>query len=190
LLVPGTSPGFTVLGGKFLFVGINGNGNFSLWISDGTAGGTRELIVPGLEEPTGYLAPLDTNKVLFSGSGLDGTNLWVTDGTSAGTVEIKPAGAYPELDGLDPQNITVLGNKAFFTGVTQANQIALWVTNGTAAGTRPVVQSAAFNTLGPDDFTLFGNRLLFAAYDSLWITDGTSGGTLELAAGISSLSIA
>jgi ELWxxDGT repeat protein len=43
----GFSPGFTVLGTRVLFEGYDASGIDSLWVTDGTSAGTRELTVAG-----------------------------------------------------------------------------------------------------------------------------------------------
>jgi cobalt-zinc-cadmium resistance protein CzcA len=62
-----------------------------------------------------------------------------TDGTPAGTHSLLAGMADP------PQSIdklTAIGDRAVFTGFTQANGNELWVTDGTPAGTHLLVELA------------------------------------------------
>jgi hypothetical protein len=134
--------------------------------------------------------------VLFDG--LDATghyNLWMTDGTSAGTRELSVTGAWSSgLFGstLVVPDLTVLGNRALFSGYDTHVHINLWVTDGTAAGTSELTVAGAnssglFYGGGSPQFTVLGGKALFAGVDAnlhvnLWVTDGTSSGTNELVA--------
>jgi ELWxxDGT repeat protein len=112
------SPDLTVFGNRVLFAGVDANGHINPWITDGTAAGTRELVVNGAD-PSGLfynnasssLSPEFTligDKVLFKGYDVQGNvNLWVTDGTAAGTSEVLAAGA--ASGGLMPTDLVVLG---------------------------------------------------------------------------------
>jgi hypothetical protein len=84
----GFSPGFTVLGNLALFEGYDASGADSLWVTDGTAAGTRELSISG-SDASGLFANVSPNitviggTALFAGRDASGNvNLWVTDGTS------------------------------------------------------------------------------------------------------------
>src|SRR5207237_2173593 len=99
-----SAPDLTVFAGKALFAGEDTSGNISLWTTDGTGAGTRELTVAGSYGQGLFFnvtAPDFTvlgNKVLFAGQDATGkSNLWVTDGTAGGTSEL--AGAGPNAGG-------------------------------------------------------------------------------------------
>jgi ELWxxDGT repeat protein len=106
-------------GAKAIFEGVDANNAYSLWITDGTAAGTSELVVPGLRlsvgsaQFPGYPVPgpgfyAVGNEVFFSAPDpFTSRDLWVTDGTVAGTHEITPAGI--GIGGLDPQYFAALG---------------------------------------------------------------------------------
>ncbi len=170
-------PHFAVLGNKAVFEGTSARttGDDSLWVTDGTSAGTKELTIGGNElAPRGDFGILG-DKALFLGlltddSGVSlSSGLWVTDGTSAGTRELT--------DKAEPDEIAVFGKKAVFR-----DGAALWVTDGTSAGTREIATAAA----NPQGFAVLGNKVLFAASDprgrvfNLWITDGTASGTKQL----------
>ena len=162
-----TAPDFTVLGNKVLFAGQDAAGNSSLWVTDGTAGGTSELAVAGASAgglfnqsffPTGFSPGFTVlgNVALFEGydaNGVDG--LWVTDGTAAGTSELSVSGSY--ANGLFANlsaapDITVIGGTALFAGEDASGNINLWVTDGTSAGTSELTAAGASPSgLSPND---------------------------------------
>ncbi len=82
-----------------LFEGLDANGQVGLWVTNGTAAGTHELLgISGAStagvEPSS-LTVFD-GEVLFNGLDASGQHgLWVTNGTAAGTHELTGiAGAY------------------------------------------------------------------------------------------------
>lgn len=197
----GSFPEFTMLGNRALFVGRDASLRDGLWVTNGTAAGTRELNVKGAGD-TGLFrddAPDFTvlgHKALFDGVDSNGFhNLWVTDGTAAGTLEFKGRGASGfglfttagEL--VSAKHFGILENKAIFAGADKSNENGLWVTDGTSAGTSELKVAGA-NSLGllagdntyDADFISLGAKVLFVGWDAdgdtgLWITDGTAAGT-------------
>ena len=182
----------TVFDGKALFNSASGTnaagpaGDLGLWTTDGTAGGTKELI-PTAGAAAAGLNPTDmtvfNGKVLFDGvdtSNLSG--LWVTDGTADGTQELV-AEATGASSGLDPTAMIALGNEVLFSGLDAAGHSGLWVTDGTANGTRELLAEAPGATtrdpqgLSPNDFTVFNGEVFFFGFDQfgrgqLWETNG------------------
>ncbi len=152
-----TAPDFTVLGNKVLFAGQDATGNSNLWVTDGTGGGTSELVVAGASAgglfdlnyfPAGFSPGFTVlgNVALFEGYDASGVaSLWVTDGTAAGTSELKVSGSY--ANGLFAKvaapDITVIGGTALFAGEDAAGKINLWVTDGTSAGTSELTAAGA-----------------------------------------------
>ena len=153
----------TTLGSSLVFSGIDGIASTELWVSDGTAAGTHELIgvqhewlstngVASGQPPAVYgFEPTDltayNGKVLFAGYVYDtfGTSgLWVTNGTVAGTQLIADNGAYSM--GLRPNDLTIFNNEVYFNGYDANFLHSLWVTDGTAAGTYEVVGIAGADT--------------------------------------------
>ncbi len=110
------APDFTVLGTKVLFAGFDANGHVGLWVTNGTAAGTKELVVAG-SDPSGLFynngPVLDPDftviggAAVFQGFDVNGhADLWVTDGTSAGTRELSIGGA--DTSGIGPGDFAVL----------------------------------------------------------------------------------
>lgn len=118
-------------GGKlYLSVGIGTPGpaprEVSLWVTDGTAAGTRELS-RGLSTSDEWASPLfDTGAgtLLFStNEGGTGLEPWVTDGTPERTglvADLSPLG------GSSPEDFTRVGSTVFFRAYSNAWGDALW----------------------------------------------------------------
>ncbi len=178
--------------GKILFSGIGTDGR-QLWVTDGTAAGSKELKDLSLfgSSPS-QITPLGRGRFVFTAySDATGIELWLTDGTAPGTVLLKDinpgfAGSQP-----NPGTLTSLGNGLVVFGADDGSAgIEPWVTDGTVAGTRRIADLAAgsadslFSPLdrGGYGFTALGDgRAVFAANDGtgvgIWVTDGTAGGT-------------
>ena len=186
------NPGpFTGFGNLVLFSATDYSGLTSLWVSNGTAAGTKPLAVAGAGKSG--LAPDELTAVggeaLFSGTDSNGQlGLWATNGTATGTHELAACCASWILTvSLDPLDITVFGREALFDGGA-----GLWITDGTSAGTKELVPSGlgAGKLFLPSDITVFGDKALFLGSGHLWVTDGTAAGTSELSpAGVSTFGL-
>jgi hypothetical protein len=170
-------------------------GHLGLWTTNGTAGGTKELIpAAGAGAAATGLDPTDMTvfdgKVLFNGADANGlSGLWETDGTAAGTHEVLAAGG---SSGLDPTDMTVVGGEVLFNGVDANGHSGLWITDGTAPGTREILAEAKGATvakdqqgLNPTGLTVFNGEVFFTGFDQfglgqLWETNGTLTGTQML----------
>jgi ELWxxDGT repeat protein len=104
-----------------------------LWVTDGTAGGTRQVWSAGRDrygnlERAGTFAA--AGGLLYFTANDDGAPvLWRTDGTVAGT---RRVGNLDRLGG-EVRKFVTLGGALFFT-----DQNALWRSDGTPAGTAPL----------------------------------------------------
>ncbi len=155
--------------GKVFFVAEDA-GIETLWVSDGTTGGTAPLMV--LASRT--VPFVSAQSVLYFVAD-DGTNfgLWATDGTVANTVFLTAFSP-----GRSPTSMIAIGNTLYFTsrGPTQWN---LWKSDGTVAGTMALHTA---NTTEPQELTALGNLLVFSqesgsSGEELWKSDGTVAGT-------------
>jgi ELWxxDGT repeat protein len=185
-------------GAYVIFSGNDTNNYGNLWVTDGTAAGTSELLVTGAsygENPSNLT--VFGSEVLFTGnddSDPFAANLWVTDGTADGTSEIPVTGAASY--GLSPEYFTVLGSEVLFDGTSANREQNLWVTDGTAAGTSEISVAGAFSfgllpqnpgsgAEGGSSFAVLGSEALFSGHEAsggedLWVTNGTADGTSEI----------
>jgi ELWxxDGT repeat protein len=184
----------TVFNGEVLFSASDasfGGGADQLWVTDGTAAGTHELI--GISGAFSNFFPYDmlvfNGHVLLAGQDTsfhDG--LWITDGTTAGTHEITNS-INVAYHGENYSGFTPLNGKVLFDGADAGGKYGLCVTDGTAAGTFELNISGAyplglFHNTQPF-FTVFNGKVLFSGFNAngdqgLWVTDGTAAGTHEI----------
>jgi len=156
-----------------------------LWVTDGTADGTRRLREIHLSDREA--AAVFQGRLFFAGA-LPGTQgddeLWVSDGTPDGTV---PFADLEPVSPSNPRSFTQVGDLLYFT-TSSFEGHRLWRTDGTPEGTRrvdlPPEAPAEIRSL-----TAVGERLLFTSFQEplgllfrreLWSTDGTSEGTVRL----------
>ncbi|HAL70683.1 MAG TPA: hypothetical protein DCP71_02805, partial [Verrucomicrobiales bacterium] len=151
-----------------------------LWITDGTAAGTRLLkdIWPG--EPASRITELTVcgDRAFFSADdGQHGQELWVTDGTEAGTQMAVDLVGHPQRGGL-PSALTAFKEGLLFSG-TNGDQHGLWWSDGTEAGTRGLLLDVPFYPHG----CLVGGHFYFISLrQELWKTDGSLAGTVKIKA--------
>lgn len=125
----------TELNGSLVFLQ-----GFSLWKSDGSAAGTREI------EQVPYPHNFYNHQgLLYFAAGdnfsIDGVELWRSDGTAGGTFQLKDID--PDFDYFGQGESSYPGNFTNFNGqlvfTTQFSSRGLWTTDGTAVGTVPIV---------------------------------------------------
>jgi ELWxxDGT repeat protein len=185
------------LNGRLLFVADDGSSGRELWVSDGTAPGTRLLRdidprrVPGPppascdgRDETGLGSePRDfvryRNGVLFTAAdGKAGRELWWTDGTAAGTRRV--ADLRQGAQGSEPHDLVLFRGRAWFLASAQGVGEGLWRTDGTPQGTE-LVKSLKIGG-APSwarSLTAAGDRLFFQVYNEatgaeLWTSRGTA----------------
>jgi ELWxxDGT repeat protein len=157
-----------------------------LWVSDGTAAGTRAL-APRF----GFLALsslVATPGRLFFAAFNPATGdeeLWTSDGTDAGTRKLAD-----HLGGVccrqESPEIRALGNGVIFAAAPDNTGGELWFSDGTPSGTRRVADLwPGPGSSNPAELTALGGRVFFRASDpehgaELWVTDGTFDGTSRL----------
>jgi ELWxxDGT repeat protein len=174
-----------VAAGKLFFAANDGVHGFELWISDGTASGTRMVrdinpggdhAFPGSKDATWFSQTLTAvgDLVFFvANDGVHDYQLWRSDGTEAGTAMVV------QLDHGGhswPRRLTAAGDALFFAGHDGTFGWGLWRSDGSTAGTHQVID------LNPEELAAFSNLVVFRAEDDehgeeLWRSDGTGGGT-------------
>lgn len=167
---------------------VDQGGDLSLWVTDGTPGGTTQLpAIPG--QPASFTR-FDQKAFFAAADTAHGVELWRTDGTPGGTALFSDL--VPGSPSGSPGEMAVLNGRLFFTATDPAAGRELWSTEGTAAGRfRDILPGTAesFPTqLTAMPTSVFSNtrRLFFTADDGtagreLWTTDGTFLGTRPVA---------
>jgi MYXO-CTERM domain-containing protein len=154
------------LGDRLFFAVDDGASGVEPWLTDGTKAGTTKLIDLGPGNLPGNIttAIAFDGAVVFDGfnSALTGTTLYRTDGTVPGTVAVQSnSGAITQ-----PLHLTVLGDRLFFAAGTGAYNAWVYTTANGAT-------SLASGT-NARDFTLLGDKVVFASDAALNVTDGTT----------------
>jgi ELWxxDGT repeat protein len=175
----GSYPGpITRVGGRLFFQADEG-GFPGLWVSDGTAAGTRFVVRVRGYTPT--VLPAAHRLYFLQQVGTGGISselsLWSSDGTSTGTLKIDAIGqcykgCWPSL-----QSVAV-GDQLYYAG-NLLHPRTLFRTDGTVGG--PIAVKHGLTVAG---MTAFGNGVLLAAnahvhsrWPLLWRSDGTTLGT-------------
>lgn len=175
--------------GPLLFSAETPDEGRELWVTDGSASGTKRIadLCPGVCSSYPYGGVRQGGRVIVGGSSEprdtgSSKQFWATDGTAAGTERLTP------LDGSDGTrfigSIARAGDYLVFPGVDREGGQRLWRTTGTVASTKPVKSLSAAETWSsePDELTTVGDRVYFHAFteasgNEIWTTDGTPAGT-------------
>jgi ELWxxDGT repeat protein len=118
--------------------------------------------------------------------GIHGNQLWKSNGKAGGTAmvtDINPGTG--GQGGLDPGNLTAVGNTLFFSGTDGVHGYELWKSDGTPAGTGMVADlNPGAGGSYPGGLTDFNGTLYFVANDGntprLYKSDGTAPGTVAI----------
>jgi ELWxxDGT repeat protein len=187
----------TNVNGTLFFTVFDSNYGRELWKSNGTAAGT--VLVKDIDQRLGRSSNPDkltnVNGTLFftANEGLKGIELWKSNGTAAGTVLVKDIRAQYDSYGFglssNPDKLTNVNGKVYFTAQEGVNGIELWKSDGTAAGTVLVkdiysgISQGFANSSRPDYLTNVNGTLFFKAIEKvsgieLWKSNGTAAGTV------------
>jgi ELWxxDGT repeat protein len=170
---------FVTCGNYLYFLALNQSA-YTLWVSDGTAGGTVAL--NEFEICNQFTAV--NGKLFFSASEIDQGNeeLWSTDGTQLGTDMVKDIGAGYSSE---PTQLINFNNKLFFTAYTNESGREIWQSDGTEENTFQIadINPGSQSALNKANFYNWGNILFFSANSGtngfeLWKTDGGESGTV------------
>ncbi len=103
--------------------------SMGLWVTDGTAAGTRQLL------DIAVAAGAAVGGTFYFGVGAPGVALWKSDGPAAGTVFVCPIGTDPFSYG-GPSLLTSAGGRLYFIFDDGIHGYEPWTSDGTAAGTK------------------------------------------------------
>lgn len=146
-----------------------------LYVTDGTTAGTLRLRTA--DSISGLAANVALARLFYQVRQGSIDTLGISDGTVAGSINLASTD-------LTPLQLTMLGNRVFFTGLTPSNGRELFASDGTVAGTglfKELVPGAAGipdNAIGR--ISTNNLRAFFGYTTDVWVTDGTSANTLEL----------
>ena len=174
-------------GSKVYFSARTPEAGRELWVTDGTAAGTRMVVdlVPGKRDGISatQTAVTPSGRAYFVGtSSEEGTELFVTDGTAVGThvtKDIRPGA----LAGTAISSLVALGEVALFIADDGVTGPEIWRSDGTEAGTFRLSEvdpgTASLGEWGVSEPA--GGYIYFSNYSSgqfrLWQSDGTLAGT-------------
>ena len=180
---------------KLFFAGNDGVNGFELWVSDGTANGTRMIkdFAPGLvgffnttsKHHIGTI--LDDKLYFFANDRTNGWEPWVSDGTEAGTfmlINSNPTGHCSDLMattyggyGASEMKFFSYKNAVYFIAYR-----GIYKTDGTIAGTTLELSGANYGANIMSSMCVFDNHLYFnylsGGNRQLTKSDGTAAGTV------------
>jgi ELWxxDGT repeat protein len=151
------------VGNTFYFSGFEPAVGDELYITDGSAAGTKLLknIYPATNSssPSDFTA-VGTTVYFAASDSAHGRELWKSSGTASSTKMVKDivAGA----QGSDIQNLTSAGGKLFFINNDMRE---LWSSNGTAGSTKVIKDPGLANLQYKYYLIATGNKLFISGYD-------------------------
>lgn len=176
----------TEVNGRVFFsaFGSNASGR-ELWVSDGTAAGTKlvaEINPSGGSSPQGLV---NVNGTLYFSAidGVTGRELWSSDGTAAGTKLVADTLSGPN-DGIAPGTFGANVGGVFFFAATDSDVgTELWTSSGTV--TEPIQDlNPGKPSSSPFSIIEFNGKAAFvasvASVSNVFVSDGTSSGTVQL----------
>ncbi|WET01866.1 ELWxxDGT repeat protein [Flavobacterium sp. YJ01] len=166
------------------FINSTNNSDKTIWVSDGTSNGTKELSNIKSNDSFGYPDNFISinNKTIFNAESKKyGNELWQTDGTTLGT------SLFADLNfsnGSNPAKFTNVNGNLFFRARGTESGSQLFKSDGTIEGTKLVKDlnpgSETIDDLS--DMKEIKGTLFFSGIDGthgfeLWKSDGTENGT-------------
>ncbi len=174
------------LGDEVVFAADDGVHGLELWITDGSALGTRMVadLRPGYASSFIQRLTSASDQVFFVAHVDDSRDaLWRTDGTAKGTYSITPPGP-PES--FAPSSIHSGPGFLYLCNAAWGGQAGLWRSDGSSAGTTFVAAVDCWQnsigkrgtmTVGPTGVLYFQGSPPASNDEELWRSDGTAAGT-------------
>jgi ELWxxDGT repeat protein len=157
-----------VFHGRLYFPGTTAATGRELWVTDGTAAGTHEVVdlIPGVDSSSPYgLTVFDDRLYFTAATPSTGYELFSTDGTADGTRLLRDI--YPGADSSVPGSLVVAAGALWFAAFSPTDGRELWITDGTLAHTHQVVDLVAgVQSSSPSQLTSLGDRVVFTASSS------------------------
>ena len=171
----GSNPiNLTVAGDELRFLAFDG-ARTSIWISDGTAGGTRPIDTPEITSGRAHNLLSVGNLTFFTSDEIGQEQLWRTDGTAEGTLALTPPT-------LRVQAFAAFGEELLFTAAQPGESTSFWTSDGTPGGTGPLI-AVPEGYAEIFELAVVGSQFFFEAGNpesgalELWRSDGTALGT-------------
>ena len=180
----GAPTALTAAAGKlFFFAPDTDETSVELWVSDGTAGGTRALTQFEAFNPfqsTEWMKEIGGRVYFVANDVVHGFELWRSDGTPRGTVRVSDFEYSGALSGLSPDGLVQAGGKIVFTAHDGLTDTRLWITDGRPESTAPfrsLCPQGGCDVRAPSFLVQIGGKAFFSGENGLWSTDGTRAGT-------------
>ncbi|MCA9158503.1 MAG: choice-of-anchor J domain-containing protein, partial [Planctomycetales bacterium] len=151
-----------------------------LWVSDGTAAGTRLVrdLNPGSasSKPSHFVSAGST-AVFVADDGINGLQVWRSDGTFEGTWRI--ANVVPEQEWATEISIVAFDGSVYFIASVGSYQFGMWRVSPNERDAQFVTYftAGAFKEL---ELVAGKERMYINGGDAIWTSDGTAEGTVAL----------
>jgi ELWxxDGT repeat protein len=154
------------VGNKLFFNGFDAEHATELWVTDGTATGTRLVkdLDPATTSQVSQLRNVGGTLMFYAVTPDAGGAVWKSDGTAAGTVMAVDPLPGPEFASI--RDLTVVNGRLFFSATVNGSS-SIYQTDGTAAGTRAVSTISSFS----GELTASGNKLYWVDSGALRLYD-------------------
>ena len=180
--------GAAIYNNLMYFTGADAANDAELWVTDGTAAGTKliqNIAATGSSLPDDFF--VFNNTLYFTANdGTHGRELWKSNGAVGGATLVADINS-GTADGIEDDAFYFQnGNNVFFVATSGANT-GLWKLD--LSGTPTLVKNITGNiSFLPGDCAALGTKTVFAVRTGtfplgttqMWVTDGTANGTLML----------
>ncbi len=163
-----------------------------IWVSDGTAGGTRRLTGMPFDVTGAHfwlLGPRDESFVFVAARVAEGIGLYWTDGNPGDARSLLPEGVWLSQYMISPTQYWPERRLLLFWAFGPDGTADPWASDGTPTGTRRLFDTGTAASYPHENFVLAGSMAYFLRADessvvSIWGTDGTAAGTVLIPGGI------